>query len=145
MWVTWLCASRACGGRRRRRNGRSQRRSYDWARRACTPAASSPPTNTHGRANRGGQVHVTRPYPRKSQSGVAYREMRPGGGGGGRVGVEDDDAAGLLDARVSRGKVDWLQRAFGGWGRRSRRWMRSGGLVAGRHGRRKGDGEEISS
>lgn len=34
-----------------------------------------------------------------------HREMRPGGGGG-RVGVEDDDAAGLLDARVSRGEVD---------------------------------------
>ena len=32
------------------------------------------------------------------------REMRPGGGGW--VGVEDDDAAGLLDARVSRGEVD---------------------------------------
>ena len=37
--------------------------------------------------------------------GVAYREMRRGGGGG-RVGVEEDDAAGLLDAGVPRGEVD---------------------------------------
>jgi len=143
MWVTWLYASRACGGRRHRRNGRSRRRSCGWARRARTPAASSPPTNTHGRANRGGQAHVTRPYPRKSQSGVAYREMRPGGGGG-RVGVEDDDAAGLLDARVSRGEVDWLQRAVRGGGR-GRRWLRGSRLATARHGRGKGDGEEISS
>jgi len=33
------------------------------------------------------------------------RDMRPGGGRG-RVGVEDDDAAGLLDARVSGREVD---------------------------------------
>lgn len=142
MWATWRCASRVCGGRRRRRNGRSRRRSCGWARRARIPAASSPPTNIHGGANRGGQAHVTRPYPRKSQSGVAYREMRPGGGGG-RVGVEDDDTAGLLDARVSRGEVDWLQRAVGGRGRGGR-WLRGSGLATGRHGRREGDGEEIS-
>jgi len=34
-----------------------------------------------------------------------HREMRRGGGGG-RVGVEEDDAAGLLDAGVPRGEVD---------------------------------------
>lgn len=41
--------------------------------------------------------------------GVAYRETRRGGGGG-RFRVEEDDAAGLLDAGVPRGEVDRIER-----------------------------------
>jgi hypothetical protein len=48
---TWRCASRACGGRRHRRSGRSPRRSCGWARPARTPAASSLPTKHAARAN----------------------------------------------------------------------------------------------
>jgi hypothetical protein len=55
---TWRCASRACGGRRRRRSGRSRRRSCGWARPARTPAVSSLPANTP----RERMLEVTKPY-----------------------------------------------------------------------------------
>lgn len=38
-----------------------------------------------------------------------HRETRRGGGGG-RFRVEEDDAAGLLDAGVPRGEVDRIER-----------------------------------
>lgn len=81
MWATWRCASRVCEGRRRRRNGRSRRRSCGWARRARTPAASSPTTNTHGRAN---QVTRSHPHGNPYQSwltGTWDQEAAAGGSG----------------------------------------------------------------
>jgi len=67
--------------------------------------------------------------------GVAYREMRREGGGG-RVGVEEDDAAGLLDAGIPRGEVDRIERV-GGCGGRGCSGQRGGGLPGGGHGRRR--------
>ena len=124
------------GGQRRRRSGRSRRRSCGWAPRARIHAASSPPTNTRAsQIWRLGHNTIHGDTSTETLEGVAYREMRRGGGGG-RVGVEEDDAAGLLDAGVPRGEVDRIERV-GGCGGRGCSGQRGGGLPGGGHGRRR--------